>query len=982
MSQVVSMSSEEASRRVDLLKTAFFTRTDFVAAFMPWGKPHPIEATDHLDALLLAHVMGSAAPKAVARYSNRKGGTKVEKGHYRIGSYTPDSKGLTKWLCLDFDGDGHADGLVDPKAALIEALHACQGMGIRVHIEQSGGGKGWHLWVVFSEPVKAKDVRALALFIVPKDQPLVSGRLADARVNRGIEVFPKQDRIRKKRGFGNLVWLPLWSGAPTGANRFYELEDGELQQYDPEVLETVSPETLAEALKSVDAAKLTDPQKRVTDASLSSPSDRAVLDQEAVREFLNRVDKNDAGSSPPSDDWRLWRETALASFPLDAVYGDWLTGEYSGENWLQCRDPDSPSGDQDPSAGVADGNGDAPRGTFHSFRTQTNTSVFDFMVQRGQATDFSDALKRVASLSGVPLPARTTAKSESSSRSSRKTGYPIIVVNARQLRDILWDARGVVNAANGQRPFLFRRSGRPVRLVMAGGNPQIEYVDDTVMYGILARLADWVRRTDEGDFDAMPPHSVAKDLVASTDPSLPPLDAVVSAPVFDSTGTLVVQPGYHRDSGIWYHEPPGFVLPPVPDDPSDSDLDHARALLLDECLVDFPFVSESDRTHAIAAFILPFVRRLVSGPTPIHLYEAPTPGTGKTLLAEITSLVATSSNADPITLGRDDEEVRKKITSLLALGRPVVLIDNVRAGMDSANLAAALTAETWQDRLLGRNEMTLLPNKAVWLVTANNPNLSLEIARRSIRIRIEPAEERPWQRDNFKHSPLKEWVRAHRPELVWAVLVLVQVWQAAGCPPGTRTLGSFEQWSAVVGGILGTAGIHGFLENADELYEAADLDGQEWRVFAETWWDEHGSTPVAVKYLLELAQQNDMLGLTIGSKSERSQAIRIGKALAANRNRRFGSYRIETARISHNQKLWKLTELADVEEETAGDDSERGMLLPFQRDIPPNIPPRNSSETLQKGDVENTHPPLSTTSPSKHRVDLAHLENGPEEVGE
>ena len=36
--------------------------------------------------------------------------------------------------------------------------------------------------------------------------------------------------------------------------------------------------------------------------------------------------------------------------------------------------------------------------------------------------------------------------------------------------------------------------------------------------------------------------------------------------------------------------------------------------------------------------LLPFVRELIDGPTPLHLIEKPTPGTGGTLLATVAAL--------------------------------------------------------------------------------------------------------------------------------------------------------------------------------------------------------------------------------------------------------------------------------------------------------------------------------------------------------
>jgi len=945
MSRKSPVNPKRADQRVALLEKYFFTRIDMVAALMAWGKPHPVEGGAGLRALLTAHVVGTTAPKAVIRYSNRRGDTKVEKGHCRIGSYTPDVKGLTRWLCLDFDAHDHADGLRDPDLAVRRTHAVLQSLGIPAYIEQSGGGKGWHLWVFFSEPVPAKDVRRLAHLTAPRDLPLVSGRLVDARVNRGIEVFPKQDKARKKRGFGNLVWLPFWAGAPSGANSFYAEENGKLLPSEPESFDTVSPAQLAGSLAALEEAQATAEQNDGGPAGPSRPaSSRAVADDEAVQTFLNRVDKDESAAPPPSEDWRRWREEALANLPLEQIYGDILTGEYSGEHWLRCQDPDSPSGPESRSGSVADGNGEAPKGTFHSFRTEETMSVFDFMVLRGLATDFRDALRKVADMTGVPLPAAPKDTAVAGSPPPGNKGYPRIVTNNRQLRDIIWDIRQVLNAANAYRPFLFQRSGRPVRLLYVDRFPQMDFLDETAMYGIIVRRADWVRRTDEGDFDTVPPLSVAKDLVAHTDGALPPLDAVVSAPVFYGEGTLAATPGYHRESGLWYHELAGFNLPPVPDNPSHDEIDRAKALILDELLVDFPFVSEADRAHAVAALLLPFIRRLIPGPTPIHLFEAAVPGSGKTLLVEAICILASGTNAEPITLGRDDEETRKKITSVLAAGREVILIDNVRAGIDSASLAAALTADVWQDRLLGQNRMVRIPNRAVWLVTANNPSLTLEIARRSIRIRIEPPEERPWEREEFKHWPLKPWVAEHRCELVWALLVLIQAWIAGGSPVGPRTLGSFEHWANVVGGILEEVGINGFLGNTAELYEAADVEGQEWREFIPVWWEEHGKAAISAGTLLHLAQDRDMLLSILGSKSERSQAIRLGKALKAIRNRRYDDMKIEatwTSRSKQNQ--WRLVK---VDEEQEGD----VLDLFGPRDVARDVEPKRGMSR----DVQNS----------------------------
>src|SRR5205823_2673159 len=125
-------------------------------------------------------------------------------------------------------------------------------------------------------------------------------------------------------------------------------------------------------------------------------------------------------------------------------------------------------------------------------------------------------------------------------------------------------------------------------------------------------------------------------------------------------------PGYHREARLWFHRAEGFDVEAVSEQPTDEEIRDARELLLDDLLVDFPFAARSDRAHAVATLVLPFVRRMVSGCTPLHLLEAPTPGSGKGLLADVIAIVALGRACDPTTITPDEDEARKKITSILS----------------------------------------------------------------------------------------------------------------------------------------------------------------------------------------------------------------------------------------------------------------------------------------------------------------------------
>jgi hypothetical protein len=281
------------------------------------------------------------------------------------------------------------------------------------------------------------------------------------------------------------------------------------------------------------------------------------------------------------------------------------------------------------------------------------------------------------------------------------------------------------------------------------------------------------------------------------------------------------------------------------------------------------------------------------------LLEAPSPGSGKGLLADIISMLILGHAALPATLTADEDETRKKITSLLIRGQPVILLDNIKDVLDSAQLAAALTAEVWSDRLLGHSRLVELPNRATWIATGNNLQLSMEIARRCIRVRIDAKVDQPWLRTGFRHDPLKPWVIEHRAELVHALLILIQAWLAAGRPPGTRTLGSFDTWARTIGGILEHAGFTGFLEDTNELYESADTETQEWRDFTSAWWARFRSLWVNTSDLAALALEHGLLSSLFANRDQLGQKVRLGKALLRARDRHFGHYRVVVGRNSH-----------------------------------------------------------------------------------
>lgn len=498
---------------------------------------------------------------------------------------------------------------------------------------------------------------------------------------------------------------------------------------------------------------------------------------------------------------------------------------------------------------------------------------------------------------------------KSASSSTKRSANPLEIWVTGDLHVMTAKALEALPWVNQGRPFIFRCGTGYVRLRTDFDRPLLEPLIEKNLRQVMAEHVRWWWRDRYGSKAVSPPPAVMTNMLASPAWPVPYLERLVVVPVLGPDGALQVTPGYHPASRTLYSPPPGFQVPPVSDQPSAAEVKAARLLVAD-LLDGFPFVSEADRAHTVAAILLPFVRVMIDGPTPLHLVSAPVRGTGKTLLARVICFLAVGAEVPVQTQAKNEEEWRKKVGAILSTGPVIVFFDNLLGFVGSAALAAVLTSTEWEDRLLGNNDQVIrFANKALWIFTANNMRLADEMVRRTVPLRLDAVCEKPYERprSEFRHPDLMGWVRQTHPNLVWAALTLCRAWVAAGRPLGERTIGSFENWSQVMGGILQVAGIAGFLENITEFHTESDAQTEGWRDLFTRLHTAFPFSSFGAKDAVKVyGQGDDFLNLGYSDFSARSEETRLGLRLQERRDNIYAGLRLEHAGKSQGGNRWRL----------------------------------------------------------------------------
>jgi len=350
----------------------------------------------------------------------------------------------------------------------------------------------------------------------------------------------------------------------------------------------------------------------------------------------------------------------------------------------------------------------------------------------------------------------------------------------------------------------------------------IEKLPPLQLRRLLAKYIDFWKTTSKGDLvPAHPPEWCIGEIDTMRRwPDIDHLEAVVTTPLLRPDGTVLDEKGYDSRTGIIYESKVEFDH--ILRQPTRQDAFEARDILL-ETIVNFPLKTEAYKSCWMAAVLSPFARYAYPGPTPLFVIDKNMPGAGGSLLADSIGLIAMGHPMPRMPNTADDEEMRKKITTLAMSSERMVLIDNVVGKVGTTSLDACLTSEIWQDRVLGKNAGITLPMKIIWLTTGNNVDLRRDTSRRSLRMLIESQEANPEERENLPDLPA--WIYENRGRLVCAALTLLRAYCAAGRPNmGLKPWGSFEGWSRLIRDAIVWAGMIDPGTTRETLQEDSDTD--------------------------------------------------------------------------------------------------------------------------------------------------------------
>lgn len=272
----------------------------------------------------------------------------------------------------------------------------------------------------------------------------------------------------------------------------------------------------------------------------------------------------------------------------------------------------------------------------------------------------------------------------------------------------------------------------------------------------------------------------------------PEVTNVIGAQTLDKDGNIVNRFGVHKPSRLLLADLP--TLPSVRIEPDKSAAIDAIDVLND-LLAEYEFVGEASKSVALSMLITPLCRGII--PTaPMHAVTAPTPGSGKSYLSTLASLITTGRPCPVIPPAERGEEFEKRLTAVMMAGMPIISLDNVVSRINSALLCQALTEPMVDVRPLGTSNLMRIEQRVTWFANGNNLMIIDDLTRRTLLATVDRNEERPEEHE-YKQRP-DRLILENRGKYIHAALTVVGSYIKAKRPSRLPPLASYEHWSRTV----------------------------------------------------------------------------------------------------------------------------------------------------------------------------------------
>lgn len=413
------------------------------------------------------------------------------------------------------------------------------------------------------------------------------------------------------------------------------------------------------------------------------------------------------------------------------------------------------------------------------------------------------------------------------------------------------------------------------------------------------------------------PERVIKELLSQpTFPHARTLRGISTSPVPLPDGRVLGASGYDATSGIFIKLDGTYEMNITPNE---------ALKVIDYAIQDFQFAKPIGRTALYAAALTPILRHAYEGPTPLFLFDAPTAGAGKGKLSKFCCVAAMGKDAPFGPFSGNEEERRKTISAGVFSGARVIRFDNVSIQLGGDSLTAMLTADDWEDRILGQTEKRTVKNRTIFHVTANNCSIGPDMHRRIVHIRIAPKEERPELRTNLAEPNFDAFVWQYRRTFTAALISLWRAWVAAGSPVPAKLApwGSFEGWRDTVAAIVAYHGLGDVGESREDLVYAneqanANQELLQGLLEALAHWGENAHTPRGAKEIVNAWHSPKFerfrgaveTALTLKTH-ERPTALRLGHLLKKLRDRNVGGLAVTGYEDRHNKTItWSVRKVA------------------------------------------------------------------------